>query len=255
MPNSSKNNPQDNTAAFKFFGKTNDFLPLQKRKKWFECPFRGNPAIKDTIESLGVPHVEVAAIAVNGRLKTFSYHLKNGDRVRVFSQSKMISGKNPRFILDSHLGKLARYLRLLGFDTLYDRNVTDRQIVENVRKSRRIVLTRDIGLLKNKIITKGYWVREVIPSRQLKEIASRFALAKKKKPFHVCLECNGKIMAVPQRKVAPFLALDTLQYFRRFFMCANCKKIYWQGSHYVKLLNVVRSLTALPTGQAGVRQV
>ena len=153
-----------------------------------------------------------------------------------------MTGKNPRFILDSHLGKLARYLRLLGFDTLYDRHVTDRQIVDEIKKSRRIVLTRDIGLLKNKTIVKGYWVREVIPLRQLREIVSQFALSKKKKPFHVCLACNGKIIAVKKEKVIPYLKSDTLKYFREFVMCANCKKIYWQGSHYDKLLTVVKSL-------------
>ncbi len=244
------------TARFRFFGNTNDFLPRSKRKIWFTHSFKGNPAIKDAIESLGVPHTEVDGILVDGKPKPFLYQLTNNDKACVYSDVKDCrirhrkglkvrpSGK-PKFILDSHLGKLARYLRLFGFDALYRKDYVDHDIMDIAKKNKRIVLTRDIGLLKHKIIRHGYWVRSTDPKKQIPEVIKRFNVKKYIRPFHLCLECNGRIVKVRKKKIMRQLPQDTKAYFHQFCRCLCCKKIYWRGSHYEKLFNFVETVKRL----------
>jgi uncharacterized protein with PIN domain len=243
-----------NTAEFRFYEELNDFLLPVKRKVTFEYKFAGNPSIKDAIEALGVPHTEVDLILVNGKSKKFSYKLKPGDRVSVFPvfESLDITGitqvrnkplRKPKFILDVHLGKLARYLRLLGFDTLYRNDLQDAEIVRLAKQQHRIILTRDIGLLKNKSITRGYWLRATQPKQQIKEILLRFDLSKKAKPFSRCLECNGKIKLISKQLAEKILPMKTHKYYKKFYRCNTCKRIYWEGSHYKKLqILVIESL-------------
>lgn len=239
-----------NTAYLRFYEELNDFLPISKRKKSFEFSFNNNPSIKDVIESLGVPHTEIDLILVNGKSKSFSYQLKQDDQVSIYPVFERldISGvtrlsKRPlrvvKFVLDVHLGKLARYLRLLGFDTLYENNYDDAQIVDIAQRTRRVILTRDIGLLKNKRVARGYWLRATQPKKQIKEILNRFDLDKKTKPFSRCLECNGKILRVSKEQIVKALPVKTNQYYTKFSRCKNCKKIYWEGSHYQKLRKLI----------------
>ena len=242
------------TVQFRFFGALNDLLPLQKRRIWFAHSLYGQPAIKDTIESLGVPHTEVDCILIHGKSVDLFYHPRYGDRIAVYSEyvskrKKRIKHlnqcifKTPRFILDSHLGKLARYLRLLGFDVLYQREYLDQAIAHDAKRLERIVLTRDVGLLKNKIIRHGYWMRKTNPKKQIKEVIKRFHLAKQIRPFRVCLECNGKIKKVAKKKILKRLLPETKKYYRQFFQCNNCQKIYWQGTHFEKLRAFIMSVS------------
>jgi uncharacterized protein with PIN domain len=242
-----------NSAQFRFYEELNDFLPLAKRKKTFVYNFDGNPGIKDAIQSLGVPHTEIDLILVNNKSKSFSYQLKNNDRVAVYPvfESLDISKvthlrrkplRNPKFILDVHLGKLAKYLRLLGFDTLYRNDYSDAEIIALAKQKKRIILTRDIGLLKNSRIIRGYWVRSIKPELQIAEILDRFDLYNKANPFARCLECNGKIERIRKRVVMGKLPEKTQKFFQEFFRCRICKKVYWEGSHYQKLQIFVRNL-------------
>ena len=239
-------NTEQNTSQFRFYGELNDLLPLKKKRKWFKHFFKGNPSIKDTIESLGVPHTEVDCILVNGKPAGFAYQLKGNQKVSVYSHYAQTGAsdikhlrpaplKNQKFILDTHLGKLARYLRLFGFDTLYKKDYSDQDIVGVAGRERRIVLTRDIGLLKHKIIKRGRWIRATDPQKQINEVIRKFSLLGKIKPFKICLECNGKIAKIAKRKIMNRLPLKTKEYYKDFHMCLRCKRIYWQGSHYDKL--------------------
>lgn len=242
-----------NIARFRFYGALNDFLPKTRRCIRFKYPFKGNPAIKDTIEAIGVPHTEVGGIVVNGKGRDFFYQLRDKDCVCVYGNSNVSlpgnvkslrakPSRGSRFILDSHLGKLARYLRLLGFNTLYRKDYSDEEIVKCAQKHKRIVLTRDIGLLKNKIITHGYWVRSTDPGKQIKEVVKRFVLGKRIRPFHLCLECGGKIVRVKKDEIVRRLPAGIKEYFDKFYICLECRKIYWQGSHYEKLCRFVNSI-------------
>jgi uncharacterized protein with PIN domain len=229
-----------NTAKFKFYAELNYFLKKEHKNISFTYGFSDNPAIKDSIEALGVPHPEVGQIIINHKIVNFNYQLKNGDQVLVYPSEKII--KRIKFILDTHLGKLAKFLRMLGFDTLYQNNYTDKEIITLASEQKRIILTRDIGLLKNSKVTLGYFVRHITIIAQVKEIIIRFNLSKKIKPFTRCLECNGKIAPIAKAKIINKLPADTKRYYKKFYQCSNCGKIYWQGSHYKNMLNSIKQI-------------
>lgn len=242
-----------NEVIIRFYQELNDFLPARKRHRQFAHSVKGNPSVKELIEGLGVPHTEIDLILVNGRSVPFSYQVQAGDRISVYPvfESLDISEivrlrpaplRTPRFILDVHLGKLARLLRLLGFDAFYDRFYSDDEIVQIAHREKRILLTRDIGLLKHKILTHGYWLRNTDPKKQIKEVLKRFDLLKKIKPFTRCLECNGKLEPVAKEKVLAQLPPKTKIYYETFLECPLCGRIYWEGSHYEKMQKTVQEI-------------
>ncbi len=238
-------------ARFRFYGKLRDFLPWRRRGKSFPFTFKGRPAVKDTLEALGVPHPEVDLILANGRSVDFSHRLQGGDRVAVYPPGPFrLRGrffhlqpplpKNTGFVIDCHLGKLARRLRLLGFDAVYRRDFSDAEIVETAVREKRIVLTRDVGLLKNKQVGLGYWVRSQHVERQLKEVIARYGLRGRFQPFVRCLECNGRIRPAAKRRIQGRLLPKTRAYFNRFYQCPDCGRVYWRGSHYPGLKQWIR---------------
>ena len=238
------------TAELRFYEELNDFLPLEKRKVAFIHSFNGKPAIKDVIESYDVPHTEVDLILINGNSVGFGHHLQDGDRVSVYPvfEALDISDvirlrkkplRKPKFILDVHLGRLAKYMRLFGFDTLYRNNYDDAEIVRTAQKEQRIVLTRDRGLLKIKTVTHGYWLRSTKPKEQIIEVISKFDLSSLIKPFQRCLICNCEISQVKKELIITRLQPKTRDYYSDFYSCKGCKKIYWEGSHYHKMDNFV----------------
>lgn len=240
-------------AWFRFYEELNDFLPDIKRNTPFAYSFNGNPAVKDAIEAIGVPHVEVDMIIVNGNPVDFSYKIRNDDHISVYPvfETLNIKGVSPlrakplrltRFINDVHLGRLTKYLRLCGFDTVFDAGYTDSLIIELSIKERRIILTRDRNLLKNKRVTHGYWVRSAKPSEQLGEILTRFDLRKDIQPFTRCIECNGLIEDVSKEEIIDQLLPGTRNYFSEFKRCRGCGRIYWEGSHYDRMKKLIDSI-------------
>lgn len=240
-------------AIFRFYAELNDFLPKPKKQKPFEYAFSGKPGVKDAIEALGVPHTAVDLILVNGKSVSFDYHLEHDDRIAVYPEFELFDIsevthlrpkplRQTKFIVDINLGKLARNLRLIGFDTLYNNSYTDKEIVSIARTQKRIILTRDVGLLKHKEVTHGYWVRATNPADQIIEVINKFDLISMVKPFSICLECNGKIVPVKKEDIADSLLHRTRKSFDEFYQCQNCHKIYWKGSHYEKMLKTIDSL-------------
>ncbi len=245
-----------NTVSIRFYEELNDFLPHNKKKETIRFDFNGNPAVKDVIESLGIPHTEVDLILVNENSVGFDYQLQQGDHISVYPvfESMDISSINRlrskplriiKFILDVHLGKLARQLRMLGFDALYRNDYLDPEIVEISVRENRVILTRDIGIFKTKAVTHGYWLRSTNPEEQIEEVIKRFDLAKQIKPFHRCMVCNGAIKPVAKDFVLSLLEPDTAQAYEEFYQCVNCDKIYWKGSHFQKMKKLVRQLSDL----------
>lgn len=241
------------TACFRFYGELNDFLLSSRRKVTFSHTVKGHPAIKDTLEALGVPHTEIDCILVNGKSVVFSYQLKNGERVAVYPHGDKIRFKAikhlkarpsryPKFVIDSHLGKLARHLRLLGFDSIYEKIFPDARIVEVAERENRVILTRDIGLLKNRSVKQGCWLRSTDPAKQLKEVLKKYHLHARIKPFLRCLKCNGRITRIAKHKIIDQLPEKVKEYYKRFYLCRCCQKVYWQGSHYDKLLKLVNKV-------------
>ncbi|HBO98209.1 MAG TPA: twitching motility protein PilT [Candidatus Omnitrophica bacterium] len=243
------------TIQCRFYGALNRFLRPEQRHRGFSRAVKGIPAIKDTLEALGVPHTEIDCIVVNGRCVRFLYQIRGGERIQVYPDAGKVKLKkiirrslkpkppaNPKFVLDVHLGKLARHLRLLGFDVIYQKDMEDAAIVCMGGKSRRIILTRDIGLLKNKIVRHGYFVRATDPKKQIREIVRRFDLAAKMRPFRLCLECNGRIRRIAKSRIENRLPPLTREHYTRFYHCPRCDKIYWQGAHYKQFLKIIKTI-------------
>lgn len=233
-------------AEFRFYEELNDFLRPEQRYQTVPYRFDGQPGIKDPIEALGVPHVEVDLIVVNGASVGFDYRLRDGDRVAVYPKFESLDVspivklrerplRRVAFVVDVNLGRLARMLRLLGFDALFSNAYADDEIAAISEAQGRIVLTRDRRLLHAKAITHGYWVRSVWPRRQVDEVVRRFDLANLIRPFSRCADCNGPIEPVAKELVADRLEPKTKKYFDVFYRCAACGKIYWAGSHVDKL--------------------
>lgn len=248
-------------AEFRFYEELNDFLPPEKRKRSFRYSFRGTPSVKDAIEALGVPHTEVDLILVNGESVGFDYLLKGGERVAVYPafESLDISSltrlrpqplRRPRFVLDVHLGKLARLLRMLGFDTLYRNDYSDPEIIYISLREKRIILTRDRALLKHRAITHGYWVRSTHPREQLQEVLHRFDLFSRIRPFHRCMVCNGLIEEVSKSEVLDQLEPKTRRYYDEFYRCTGCGKIYWKGSHYTGMVEYIGKYLSGTSGKS-----
>jgi len=249
-------------ATFRFYEELNDFLPPGRRKTAFPYSFHGSPAVKDAIEALGVPHAEVDLILVDGESVDFSHRLRDGETVSVYPvfESLDIAGvtrlrgrplRDPRFILDVHLGKLARCLRLLGFDTLYDTAYEDREIIRIAAAGKRTILTRDVQLLKHGGVDHGYWVRSTRPLEQAAEILDRFDLRPLARPFSRCTVCNGLIEPVEKEAVAELLQPKTRAYYDEFFRCASCGRVYWKGSHYERMRGMVEGFLGGGGGTAG----
>lgn len=235
-----------NLAWFRFYEELNELLPSEKRKNRFSYSFNGSPSIKDAIEALGVPHTEVDLILINNLSVDFSYKLRNGDSVSVYPvfesfdiTSVSLLKKKPlrdlKFILDVHLGRLAKYLRFYGFDTCYRTDFNDRKIIDLSLSDKRIILTRDIGMLKNREVIRGYCVRSQYLDEQLLEVFKRFNLKNLINPFCRCTKCNGLLIDVPKKEIMDRLLPGTRKYYKKFKKCSECDSIYWKGSHYERV--------------------
>ncbi|MCW3108736.1 MAG: hypothetical protein JWQ09_3242 [Segetibacter sp.] len=242
----------ENAAGFRFFKSLNDFLSHTNKNRPIHYQFNGSPSIKDAIEATGIPHTEVDVIVVNGSPVDFSHRLKDKDEVAVYALVNITDltahSLTPAplfplcFIADVHAGKLAKELRMLGFNTIYQNNFSDQQVAEVAENENRIVLTRDVGLLKHKKIKWGYWLRSQHVNEQLQEVMTRFNLATDIRPFVRCIECNGNIEPVKKDEILQQLPPKTIEYFNEFYQCQCCKKIYWKGSHYENMLEKIRKL-------------
>jgi len=244
-------------AQVRFYEELNDFLPKEKKKTSFTCTFSGNPSVKDLIESLGIPHVEVDLILVNGNPVTFTYKVHNEDNISVYPvfESLDITGvthlrqkplRDIKFILDEHLGKLARYIRLCGFDTLISKEFTDNEIVRISVSEKRIILTRDKQLLKNRLVTHGCWIRSVHTDEQIIEVFRRFDLKNMIIPFSRCLECNSLLIDVSKDEIQDRLLPGTRKYYENFKKCPGCDRIYWEGSHFERMKKMLGKLIEMP---------
>jgi uncharacterized protein len=240
-------------ATFFFFGDLNDFLPDGQRNQVIVQDVAEHTSVKHQIESVGVPHPEVAAILVNGRPADFSYRLRDGDRVEVYpyGMTHLLPDYVPlrpstprpvRFVADTHLGRLAAYLRMLGFDTLYRNDYDDHELAAVTASEQRVLLTRDRGLLKHKSVVYGYCVREVDPHRQVVSVLQRYGLKASVQPWQRCTHCNGLLQDVDKNAILDRLEPKTKLYYETFQQCDTCGQIYWQGSHFDRMTAFVETI-------------
>jgi uncharacterized protein with PIN domain len=240
-------------AIFRFYADLNDFLP-ERHSATFRHYFELHPSIKDIIESLGVPHTEIDLILVNGSPVDFTYSVQGGDRISVYPAFTSLDVRpilhlrrpltDVQFVLDIHLGRLASYLRLLGFDSVYDNNRDDSELARLSHDEGRILVTRDTGLLKRKEVVYGYFVRETDPIQQSIEVVRRFDLFHAVSPFRRCLRCNTVLIPISKDSIIERLELQTRQYYDEFRTCPSCDRVYWKGSHYDHMQRVVQHILA-----------
>ncbi len=238
-------------ASVRFYGELNDFLPPERRGKVFPYPFMGKPSVKDVAEALGAPHVEVDVIRLNGVSVGFDFHIDDKNVLEVYPrrEGQCVSDAlhllpelpaEPRFVLDGHLGRLAAYLRLLGFDVLHDAGFSDPEIVRLSVHENRIVLTRDLALLKHGSLSLGRWVWSQNPREQLGEVVRYFDLSGRIRPFSRCTVCNGRVEPVSKDIVRRLLEPKTALWYDKFQRCSSCGRIYWEGSHTERLRELVQ---------------
>ncbi|MGA9062722.1 MAG: Mut7-C RNAse domain-containing protein [Terracidiphilus sp.] len=244
-------------ACFRFYAELNDHLPPCQRYKTVEKRFFVPPSVKDMIEGIGIPHTEVDLVLVNGESSDFSRLIRNGDRVAVYPVFESIDItpilrlrphplREPKFVLDVHLGRLAGHLRMLGFDVLYVNRADDRELVRISAEQRRILLTRDRGVLKHSAVTHGYWLRETDSRRQASEVVARFDLARSLHPLTRCIVCNELLREVSKAEVRGRVPQGTLEWCDEFRECAACRRVYWYGSHCRRMRQWIDQLAALP---------
>lgn len=255
-----------NTVTIRVYEELNDFIHPSRRKKAFSFTYSGRRTIKDLIESLGIPHTEIDLILINGESVPFNHYPAGGDYISVYpvfesidiediTQLRPKPLREVKFVLDVHLGTLSRYLRLAGIDSYYRNDLKDDEIISISLQQRRIILTRDLPLLKNGKVTHGYFIRGVYPGKQFHEVIRHFHLENIMKPFTRCLECNGIIELITDKKlIINKLPSKTLKYFNDFYTCTSCSRIYWKGSHYLKMTKKLEEFlnpSALPFQPSG----
>ncbi|MCZ6719240.1 MAG: Mut7-C RNAse domain-containing protein [Gammaproteobacteria bacterium] len=240
-------------AEFRFYEELNDFLPVERRKCRFVYCCAERATVKHAIEALGVPHTEVEIVLANGESVDFTYTVKEGDFISVYPQFESLDVgpvlrvrkdtlREPRFIADSHLGALAKKLRMLGFDTRYENNYSDRDVAQIAVAEHRIVLTRDRDLLMQRVITHGCYVRANKPRQQLEQVLSRLDLYGLIAPFTRCMCCNETLTPVGKDTVVHRLPPKTNEYYEHFWVCTGCDRVYWKGSHYRRMQQLIGAL-------------
>jgi uncharacterized protein len=250
------------TAIFRFYEELNDFLVPERRRREFSCPCARAATTKHMIEALGVPHTEVELILVNGESVGFEHLLRDGDRVAVYPRFEALDItpllrvrewplRVTRFVADAHLGGLARLLRMAGFDTLYRNDYRDSEIADVAAREGRIVLTRDRELLKLRNITHGCYVHALKPAQQLGEILNRLDLTRSLRPFTLCMDCNAPLRDIDKPQVIERLPPSVQANHERFTTCDLCGRVFWEGSHWQRLRELVD--TAVQTGTTGRR--
>ncbi len=224
----------------RFHGELNDLLSPDRRETTVEVVADGHTTIKHAIESLGIPHPEVEGIVAGGVSVGFAYIPSEGEQVKVYPLNSepeiasRISLRPPlpppiRFVLDTHLGQLATWLRHLGFDALYSNSYGDDELAQISSQENRLLLTRDRGLLKHKIVIYGHCVRSSEPRQQLIDLLRRYHLQAQIQLWRRCLHCNGLLETVSKAEVFEQLAPKTQLYYDDFQRCTACGQIYWRG--------------------------
>jgi uncharacterized protein with PIN domain len=238
-------------ATFRFYEELNEFLPRDRRKREFTVPCARDATAKHMIEALGVPHTEVEIILVNGVTVGFDHFLADGDRVAVYPKFESLDVtpmlrvrpeplRATRFIADAHLGGLAHLLRMAGFDTLYDNNYGDSEIVEVARHDGRIILSRDVDLLKRRDVTHGCYVRAIKAEAQFREIIERLDLRRAMRPFTLCLGCNAPLRPIAKAEVLERLPPRIRETQEHFNACEVCGRVFWEGSHWRNMMRLLR---------------
>jgi hypothetical protein len=241
------------TITVRCFAELNDFLPSGQKQIPFTLTVKEPVTVGEVAVILGIPLSEVDLVTVNGTPTGRSYRPLDHDYLAIYPVFENFDisplqtvQKKPlritRFILDAHLGKLARYLRMLGFDSLYRNDYSDEEIIETARDQKRIILTRDKLLLRSPRVSHGYYVRSVEKHAQLTEIVKKFDLCSQFKSFSRCMTCNTELLPMSKETVRDRIDPDIYGCFDKFYHCPSCDKYFWRGSHFERMERLIREL-------------
>jgi uncharacterized protein with PIN domain len=241
------------TAEFRFYEELNDFLAEERRKRDFPVEIDRARSVKDAIESVGVPHTEIDLILVDGKSVDFTHLLRGGERVAVYPMFEALDIspvvrlrprqlRDPRFVADVNLGKLARHMRMAGFDTLWANHWDDDELARIAAVQKRTILTRDKGLLRRREVDRGYFVRSTESEAQLGEVIRALQLEGSLAPFTRCRECNGVLEDVAKEAVLDRIPEKVRGFYDRFKRCPGCERVYWEGTHFARMKGVLEKL-------------
>jgi len=237
-------------AYLRFYEELNDFLPEEKRKVRYIYEFYGTPSVKDVIEANGIPHTEVDMILVNGISVDFNYKTNNNDDISVYPVFETFDVtsvqhlrseplRNPAFVLDLHLGSLAKYMRMVGLDAFYNNAFNADMIIDLSIQQKRVILTSDKKILKRNDVTRGYWVRNKDTKEQLREVITHFHLEGKMNPFVRCILCNQLLQDIKKEEIIHEIPPKVSLWAEEFKKCPACGKVYWKGSHYNRMKDFI----------------
>ncbi len=142
--------------------------------------------------------------------------------------------KSPAFIADCHLGKLTKYLRLIGLDTLYFAQIDDDVLIDLANAQKRIILTRDRALYERKK-ADCFYLESIKTEEQLREIIVAFGLQDYRQSFSRCIVCNEPLARIDKKAIEERLPPKVVKHFSYFEICKKCDRIYWQGDHYSRM--------------------
>ena len=239
-----------NHVKFRFYEELNNYLPEGNRKIWFDFYFIGIQTLKEVFQSMEVPAKEIDLILVNQQSQGFDYLLRDGDRISVYpvfelfdiSKISRIREKplrNPAFICDVHLGRLSKYLRMLGFDAQYSNRFSPDDLIARSNSEKRILLSKSLRLIHHKEVTRSYRIRSADPVEQIKDIVGKLDLSGLANPFSRCLNCNHKLQEVEKPEIIDRLQPLTRKHFQTFLRCPSCDRIYWEGSHFERMQEII----------------
>lgn len=215
------------------------FVSAAQREERSAVRTDGASTLGHVVESLGVPLTEVGELAADGRPVAASHIPAHGEEISVHGVARPQALARPlRFLLDVHLGTLARRLRLLGVDAAYENpDIGDAALAARSSAEQRVMLSRDRGLLRRRELWAGAYIYSHRPADQLRDVLSRFAppLA----PWTRCTSCNGTLRAAPKATVEDQLRHGTERSYDTFAQCTECGQAYWRGAHHNRLSAIV----------------
>ena len=226
------------------------FLRPGRRSGPVAVALDGTSSLGHVVESLGVPLTEVGRVRDTGEPPAAGYRPCTGDVVTVEAVRRPQQLTPTRFVLDVHLGTLARRLRLVGVDAAYLNDAADDALIERANADRRVLLTQDRGLLRRRALWLGAYVRGARPDDQFRDVLDRFKppLA----PWTRCPACNGLLSRVAKAAVAPVLPPGTGRTYQAFSGCRSCGQLYWHGAHSKRLEQIIDSaVRAVSTSASG----
>jgi uncharacterized protein len=220
------------------------FLRAARRDAEFRIRYDGTSSIGHVVQSLGIPLPEVGRIRIGGADVAPSHRPQSGDVVELVpvEPPQPLPASGARFVLDVHLGSLARRMRVLGLDTWYAIHADDDGLVRVAEMEDRILLSKDRGLLFRRALRHAAYVRGSTADQQVADVLQRFRppLA----PFTRCPMCNGMLHAVAKSSVADILKPGTARSYQEFAQCSVCGQVYWRGAHSDSLTAFVSAADA-----------